>query len=464
MVLHTDFQLALLGLGGPNGDLWYNPFGFEPQNDPLIKDWLTTTARLEDSSEERSIDLLFSRLFGALPGGPAGVAIGLQYREQELGQWADEQLRSGDLGTTHDPVSAARDIGAAYIEFSLPLLDSLEAQLALRYEDYSDFGSTTNPKIALRWRPLATLMFRASYSTSFKPPSFYELYSPLYHNWDWYFDVERCEYTGLPEDCDWYQYPVEESGNPDLDPEKGHSWFAGMVWEPEFLPGFEFQLDFWEFSHEDRIEWIDGQLVLDEGGDFGIVREPTEPDGTPGRIILVRETFINTDELRTRGFDTTVRYHWQTDRAGNFRASLMHTYIDKWVMTDSVKLHILDRNYAGRYRWDIALPRNRANVNISWDKGAHGAAANIHYIGHYENNLNLYVDGVETEQPMIIPSHTTVDLQYSYTFEKLKNAILRIGCNNVTDKHPPLTYWPGNEPFHDARGRFYYLRWQQPIR
>jgi outer membrane receptor protein involved in Fe transport len=307
-------------------------------------------------------------------------------------------------------------------------------------------------------------MFRASYSTSFKPPSFYELYSSLYHDWDWYIDVERCEYTGLRVDCFWYQYPVEESGNPDLDPEKGHSWFAGMVWEPEFLPGFEFQLDFWEFSHEGRIEWISGQLVLDEGGDFGIVREPTEPNGTPGRIKLVRETFINTDELRTRGFDTTLRYNWQTNRAGDFRASLMHTYIDEWVMTDSVNLQILDRNFAGKYRWDISLPRNRANVNFSWDKGPHGAAANIHYTGHFENSLNLHVDGVETEQPMTIPSHTTVDLQYSYTFARLKNAILRIGCNNVTDKDPPLTYWPGNEPFHDARGRFYYLRWQQPIR
>ena len=64
---------------------------------------------------------------------------------------------------------------------------------------------------------------------------------------------------------------------------------------------------------------------------------------------------------------------------------------------------------------------------------------------------------------MTIPDHTTLDLQYSYSFEKLWNATLRLGCNNVTDKDPPLTYWPINQPFHDARGRFFYVRWQQPV-
>ena len=43
--------------------------------------------------------------------------------------------------------------------------------------------------------------------------------------------------------------------------------FAGVVWEPAFLPGFEFQLDFWKFRHADRVEWYWAQLVLDEASD-----------------------------------------------------------------------------------------------------------------------------------------------------------------------------------------------------
>ena len=350
-----------------------------------------------------------------------GVAIGLQYREQELDQWADDNLLSGDLGHTHEPVTADRKITAGFVEFSLPVLDRLEAQLALRYEDYSDFGSTTNPKIALRWQPLSSFMLRASYSTSFKPPSFYELYQPVQQDWWWYRDVERCEATALPEDCDETLYPVQWGGNPNLQPEEGESWFAGTVWTPAFLPGFELQLDFWEFRHKSRIEFLDAQLVLDRKGEFGIFRAPPDSDGAPGRIILISETQVNADKLQTRGFDTTMRYAWQTESAGDFRASLMHSYIDRWQYTESLDDGLVNVNFAGSHR-RVAIPRNRANINFSWNRGPHGAAANVHYTGHYDNHTNLYVNGEWTDQPMTIASHTTLDLQYSYTFERLKNA------------------------------------------
>jgi outer membrane receptor protein involved in Fe transport len=461
----TRFQLALNGQGGPNGDLWYNPFGFMPENDPGLIDWLTVYTWSEDTSRESSLDLQFSRLFGSLPGGPVGVAIGTQYREQELQQWADEHLLSRDLagGSFHKPVSADREIFSVYAEFSLPILDSLEAQLAVRWEDYSDFGSTTNPKIALRWQPLPSLMFRGSYSESFRPPSFWELYNPEQLSFGGYEDTVRCEYTGAPEDCERREYRRVASGNPDLQPEEGESWFAGLVWEPDFLPGFELQLDFWEFHHTDRVEWSDAQLILDEGGDFGIIREPSEPDGTPGRIVLIHEAPINTDVMNTRGFDTTLLYGWQTERNGDFNASLMHAYIDEWVLQDTIYVDEQGFNYAGNYRWVNAIPRNRANLNFNWTLGKHGASANIHYVGHYNNDFNTYVGGEETDEPWEIGSHTTFDLQYSYTFDSLKSAVLRIGCHNCADSDPPLTFYVPPEPFHDGRGRFWYFRWQQPI-
>lgn len=462
LVSRSRYQQALLGLGGPGENQWYDPFGFEPVNDPALVDWLTTDAVQRDKTRESSVDLLFSRELGSLPGGPAAVALGLQYREQKLEQWAEEALLSGDLGHTHEPVTADRDIGAAWFEFGLPVLAGLEAQLALRYEDYSDFGTTTNPKMALRWQPLESLMFRASYGTSFKPPSFYELYQPQMQDFWRYRDVERCEWTGSDEDCKARSYPVQWGGNADLDPEKGKSWFAGTVWTPGFLPGFELQLDFWSFKTRDRIEWLDAQLVLDQKGDHGIVRAPMEPDGTPGRILLIREGPVNAERLETNGFDTTLSYSRQTERYGVFRASLLHSYIDRWEFTESLGSGTVNKNYAGDHR-RIAIPRSRANMNFSWNRGPHGLAANIHYTGHYRNHTDLYVDGEETDQPMIISSHTTLDLQYSYTFRNLRNAILRLGCNNVFDKDPPLNYG-ALEPFHDGRGRFFYLRWQQPIR
>lgn len=460
-ILEDRFQLSLLGMGGAGGDQWYNPFGFLPQNDPALLDWLTADTASSDTSKEYSIDLFFSRHFGTLPGGPAGFAAGLQYREQKLKQSADELLRSGAFtgGAERLPIIADRDIAAVFFEFSLPLLDNLEAQLALRYEDYSDFGSTTNPKIALRWQPAASLMLRGSYSTSFKPPSFHELFLPLRPGFGGYLDTVRCDITGLPQDCNFSTYRNESSGNPDLEAEDGESWFAGLVWVPVFLPDFELQLDFWKFSYKNIIEWISGQLALNHGADFGILRAPTEPDGTPGRIVLVQETYINVDELVKRGFDTTVRYQWKTERAGNFFATLMHTYIDQEEWKASLNESLLHQNFAG-----FGNPRNRANLNLSWNKGGHGAAANIHYTGYFHTNDRLWVDGQPTDQLLDIPSHTTFDLQYNYAFERFRDSTLRIGCQNCSDEDPPLHYLPWNNPLHDAVGRFYYIRWQQVLR
>ena len=179
-MLQTRFQEALLGMGGGDGNQWYNPFGFEPQNDPALIDWLTVDAKSRNTSNDRTAEVLVSRLFGKLPGGSMGLAIGAQYREQELDQWADENLRSGDLVglPSEEPVSADRSLFSAYVELSLPIHYTLEAQIALRYEDYSDFGDTTNPKIALRWQPASWIMLRASWTTSFLAPDFWQLYAP----------------------------------------------------------------------------------------------------------------------------------------------------------------------------------------------------------------------------------------------------------------------------------------------
>jgi outer membrane receptor protein involved in Fe transport len=460
----TRFQEALLGRGGPQGNLWYNPFGYGPQNDPELLDWLKVVAVSENTWDEHSADLLLDRYFGELPGGPVGVAFGLQYREQEQDQWADEYLRSGDLAgiLSEIPVSVDRDLVAAYVEFSLPLLDSLEAQLALRWEDYSDFGSTTNPKVAMRWQPADWIMLRGSWATSFRAPSFWLLYAPTQTFWDYFSDPVRCAHTGLPEDCEPSVRWGVWAGNPDLGPEEGESWFAGLHWTPGFLPGFELQLDYWKFIYDERIAVPTAATVLESGFDWFVERAPTEPDGTPGRILSFRETPINLDRFLTDGIDTSARYAWQTDRAGDFEASLLHTYVSRWVYTETL-LWYENVNLAGKNPVSPGIPRNRGNLNLDWSLGPHGAAANLHYFGHYEFSDTRWVAGEEIDEPLVVPSQTTLDLQYSYTFEKLRDARLRIGCINCTGETPPLTF-ARPHPFVDWRGRMYYLRWQQPLR
>ena len=99
------------------------------------------------------------------------------------------------------------------------------------------------------------------------------------------------------------------------------------------------------------------------------------------------------------------------------------------------------------------------------------AALNVHYLGHCEANWgNIWVNGEKSDDHWEVPSQTSFDLQYSYTFERFRKAKLRIGCSNCGGETPPMKVtptefaWNGISPYVDMRGRYYYLRWQQPIR
>ena len=100
------------------------------------------------------------------------MATGLEYREESIKDVPDDQFQRGLIfGTEAVSAQASRDNWSAFVEFSIPVLESLELNLAARYDDYSDFGDTTNPKVSARWEPLEGLAFRASWGTGFRAPS-----------------------------------------------------------------------------------------------------------------------------------------------------------------------------------------------------------------------------------------------------------------------------------------------------
>jgi outer membrane receptor protein involved in Fe transport len=463
-VFSDRYYAALSGMGGPNGDLWYNPFGANPVNDSALIDWMTTRTAFGADTTENAVELEASSFFGSLPGGPVGFAAGLQYREQELDEFADEVERSGLLagGSQITQIQADRDILAAYAEFSLPLWAGLEAQLALRYDDYSDFGSSTNPKLALAWRPGRDWLFRASYSTSFRPPSFTELFNPEVYNSGFFVDVERCDGTGAAEDCGQWEYPVRNVGNPELQPEEGESWFLGMVWSPDFLEGFDLELDYWRFEHTERIVELNPQVILDARSDKGVTRAPpTEQDialGVPGRILELTQTYENSDSLQTSGVDFITRYQ-RTTAHGRFGAILNYTYVADYRLTEAtLGSAAVDVNYAGRYfNFRFGIPRHRGNLNLDWQFGAHAMAAGLNYTGGYEGPFNRYEDGVPTDQPWIVDSLVTLDLQYAYYFGNQKT-VLRLGCRNCSDESPPVTFNSQGDGLYDYRGALVYAR------
>src|SRR6185369_4687087 len=109
-------------------------------------------------------------------GGPVKLALGSSYRREDFNSvFVSSRTVVDDIG---------RDVFAAYAELFVPIvgepnarpgLKALELTLAGRYERYSDFGSSTNPKVGLRWAPTSDLSLRGTYGTSFRAPAFTNL-------------------------------------------------------------------------------------------------------------------------------------------------------------------------------------------------------------------------------------------------------------------------------------------------
>jgi outer membrane receptor protein involved in Fe transport len=474
----VEFDAAVVGMGGPNGDQYYNPFGHNTQNPADVVDqMLVNDASSVATTKELTFDLQVSGNFWDLKGGPAGAAFGIQARKQELDQAVDEILSSGMLGDDAiQPLQADRDIWSVFGEIMLPLLPSLEAQLALRYDHYSDFGSTTNPKIGLGWRPLEELLIRTTWGTSFRPPTFRDLYQPPTDGFSIILeDPHRCPVTGDPLDCFGSPVLLTSQGNPDLEPDEGETLLLGAAWEPSFAPGLEISIDFWQIEHENRILYSGAQdiafLLLEELDPFNnpfFERAPQTPEdqalGIPGVILTEHHTAINGDTLTTNGIDFAIRYSWDTLRAGLFDISLDYTWLNEFESGIDMLGVQSKEDYAGGYGEIGGLPEHRANLRLNWKLGSHGASALIAYAGEYDSWLNIHVDEVDTGETFTVDDYIQLDLQYNYVFSSLRDGMLRVGCRNCTDEDPPVyNYDVSSEAFHEGRGAMWYVRWSQPF-
>jgi iron complex outermembrane receptor protein len=165
-----------------------NPFGASPAAGRTLIDSLRVddVARRSEGSTS-ALDAKLTGTLGTLAGGEIGVAFGAEVRRETQQFTPSALLVSNNIGGDRDgsgtsprltATDYSRSIASAYAEVNLPFSKALELQLALRHDRYEDVGSSTNPKLGLRWQPSRQLLLRASAGTGFRAPSFSELYRP----------------------------------------------------------------------------------------------------------------------------------------------------------------------------------------------------------------------------------------------------------------------------------------------
>ena len=222
----------------------FNIFGGEGSITQAMLDYVAFTQR--DSSRQQLWDFsanLTGGLFD-LPGGPAGIAIGVEHRDL-TGRFDPDPIVAAGLGSDIPalPTAGGYNVDEAYAELRLPLLRDtpffhrLELTGAARYSDYSTSGSTTTFSAGINWEPIEDLLFRGSWAEGFRAPSIGELFGTPSR-----FDQEvvdpcsrldrgrlrptvraNCVAEGVPPTAAYTQLnaqlPVVTGGNRDLDPE-----------------------------------------------------------------------------------------------------------------------------------------------------------------------------------------------------------------------------------------------------
>ena len=302
-------------------------------NTPAIDDEIRATnyngPTFNATAKSSQLDVKASGEIFNMPAGPLGLAFGAQRGTEKLDQNPAPVLATGDLsgfGGNLLSLSRDRDTWAAFAELNVPIVKTLEANIAVRHDDYSDFGGTTNPKYSLRWQPTRNVLVRASYGSGFLAPSLFQLYQQNITGVSQagLVDPLRCPITHDVIDCNG-QFPVLNGGNATLRPEESKQKSIGIVFEP--ASGISMSVDYFHLELSETVTTgIAPPAILADLGQFGylVTRAPSDPatPNLPGLISQIDQRFINLGRVRLEGLDIGVQGAAPPTAVGRFRFSM----------------------------------------------------------------------------------------------------------------------------------------------
>lgn len=382
--------------------------------------------------------------FFRLPAGSIAMAAGVDLRREEFRFNGDQRANKRTVfNAPFDDANAldnvSRDIKAAYVEFELPVFKGFDLNLAGRYDHYSGFGGTTNPKVSFKYQPMDTLLFRGAYSTGFKVPSFNQLFN----------GVSEVLYTGLDladpktcpggkanpnvAGCETIRPDELFGGKADLQPETSTQRSFGLVWSP--MAQFNLALDWWEIEREDTIRAAPRDTLIQY---YDLFQANWIRDAN-GQVVAIDRRFINSGGSLMRGVELDANLNGEL--AGgrwhlNFNGSLITHFRTKAL--DSLPY---TGNLVGTYVRYYNLPIQwKHTLNFGYSRGDWSHSLTQVYRDGYEDELpnsvrsNNYIPPAWTPN---VESYTTYN--YSVTWTGIDKLKLALGVKNLLDTDPPFT-------------------------
>ncbi len=383
-----------------------------------------------------SVDGAISGELFTLPAGAVAVAAGFDFRKEEYflnNNATTTAIQDVPFPTDIFVNKVKRDIAAVYAEVAVPVLKNLELSAAVRHDDYSDFGKTTNPKVSLKFTPLKELLFRGSYSEGFRAPSFTQLNSPASESQipGNIADPILCpQNPGNPVFCA-IRPNGRSGGNKNLKPETSKQWNVGFVVSP--FDWMSASVDMYEIKRTDRIFVLTPQQVVANFATFpeNLVRGPNGRLDELGGYI--QGGLVNAEGDITRGVELGLLANGKFG-AGTWKASLDGTYIDSF--RSRIFASQPYRELAGQ--WDVQdlFVRWKHTASFKYTQADWSGTLTQYYTAGYKDEVPAGVANAPDYNPNV-EGYITYNASATYT--GFKNLTITGGIKNILNTDPPFT-------------------------
>ena len=450
-----------------------------------------------------------------LPAGPMGALIGYEHRREWFRDDRDPRLDGtipftdfdGDtfpfvsdvINSSPTPDnSGSRRVDSLFAELAIPIASNIEAQAAVRFENFSDVDNAVVGKLAAGWQIAEPVSLRASWSESFRVPNLVTVNEDIVARQN-----TRTDYTCF--------YAANQGGDPDEDivdctnstqrtaqgsaalvPERSDNISIGLVFD--LLDSLTITTDYWSIVKEDTIGLFgeENHTVLDLvyriqhggsncealAGNDAVIRDPiTDADEIgvyeaagicpAGQAIRVNDRYANLDTRTLQGFDLGIYWEADTD-FGDFSVSYMASFLEKFEQeAGGNAATLIEAKESGLLPGDIPVvgfddlvqrdgnQKYKGTLIARWRKDPWGGSLSQTTIGKvYQNSLTLS-DGTR----YWLDAMTTWNARVDYRFKQQDTpARVRFGVNNLLNERAPLAdrYFGFMSDVHRDYGRYIY--------
>jgi iron complex outermembrane receptor protein len=433
---------------------------------------LSISTQRQATGTENSLNASLTGLIGS---SDLGFAIGTRIKSDSFDDLADVASTTGDVaGGASSNGNGERDILSFFGELSYSPIDSVELSLAARWDDYEWTGlGVTNGDDAITYmagasfRPIETLLLRASYGTGFKAPTLGELFLGRSFGVNRAVDTTICnDVTNTPgateaeilNACRILEIRSVSGGNPDLTTESSVNYGVGMVWEP--TENWSIAVDYYNIEVTDKIGALSTQEILNNEADFPDLVTRINGALTCNNGCEVRSNNQNLFEENGEGVDLSTQANWEVGPGSIFADVRVAWLLSHERQTSAVQPLCDDTGTTSE-------PEFRVNGQVGWQADRWNATLNFRYLDSTEDlpggrdSANFSCDTNPSRPRLAVDSYLELGLRGTYSVTD--QAEIALGIVNLTDEEPPFSEvagggWPWfDQSLYSARGTRFYM-------